>query len=211
MFQANIEKMGRPKNWKKGKVFDQKFTFNLEQLREAKPDKDLGVGAVHALTVGMDNMMNGMNIDPSKYNLAFQIGSKEHFNETGLTRETWHIPADDYFQRLERTQSMLRHIANVLNSGEFISSDRGFTTSMTLIRRDVKGGKNPNYRPGEKNWQEVVKEMHCVYEVKNRDQLCCGRAIAVMREYAKKQASEPNCLENVRKNHTCTTAARERK
>lgn len=88
MFQANIEKMGRPKNWKKGKVFDQKFTFNLEQLREAKPDKDLGVGAVHALTVGMDNMMNGMNIDPSKYNLAFQIGSKEHFKETGLTRET---------------------------------------------------------------------------------------------------------------------------
>ena len=48
----------------------------------------------------------------------------------------------------------------------------------------------------------------CVWSQK---QLCCGRAIAVMREYAKKQASEPNCLENVRKNHTCTTAARERK
>ena len=113
MFQANIDKMGRPKNWKKRKVIDQKFTFSLEQLREAKPDEDLGVEAVHALAVGMDNMMDDMNIDPTKYELAFQIGSKEHFKETGLTGETWHIPADDYYQRSERTQSMLNHIANV--------------------------------------------------------------------------------------------------
>ena len=111
-------------------------------------------------------MMNGMNIDPSKYDLAFQIGSKEHFKETGLTGETWHIPADDYFQRLERTQSMLRHIANVLNSGEFILSDRGFTTSMTLIRRDVKGGKNPNYRPGEKNGKRWSKRCAVCMESK---------------------------------------------
>ena len=62
-----------PKNWKKGKVVNQKFTFNLEQLREANPDEDLGVGAVHALTVGMDNMMNDMNIDPSKYDLGFLL------------------------------------------------------------------------------------------------------------------------------------------
>lgn len=63
---------------------------------------------------------------------------------------------------------MLNYMANVLNSGEFISSDRGFTASMTLILRDIKGGKNPNYRPGEKIWQEVVKEMRCVYEVKKQ-------------------------------------------
>ena len=28
--------------------------------------------------------------------------------------------------------------------------------------------------------------------------LCCGRAIAVMREYAKKKAGEKNCYDNVR-------------
>lgn len=45
LFEANIDKMGRPKNWKKGKVIDQKFTFSLEQRREATPDEDLGVCA----------------------------------------------------------------------------------------------------------------------------------------------------------------------
>ena len=42
LFQAKIDKMGKPKSWKKGKVIDQKFTFTLDQRREAKPDEDLG-------------------------------------------------------------------------------------------------------------------------------------------------------------------------
>ena len=150
LFQANIDKMGRPKNWKKRKVIDQKFTFSLEQRREATPDKDLGVGAVHALTVGMDTMIDDMKIDPTKYELAFETGSKERFKEASLTGEKWPLPADDCYQRLQRTQSMLNHIANVLNSGEFISSDRGFSASMTLIRSDVKGRKHGNYKPGTK-------------------------------------------------------------
>ena len=71
----------------------------------------------------MDEIMDATNIDKSKYDLVFQIGSKEHFKDTGLTGETWRVPADDYYQRALRTQYMLEHIAHVLNSGDFISSD----------------------------------------------------------------------------------------
>ena len=200
LFQANIAKMGTPKKWKKGKVIDQKFTFTLDYMRDPKTEEDLGVEAVHALTIGMDHLMEDMEIDPTKYDLALQIGSKEHFKESSNTGETWHIPADDYFNRLQMTQAMLGHIANVLNSGEFISSDRGFSASMTLIRRDVNGGKRASYKPGSKIWEEVVKELRCVHEIKNKDELCCGRAIVVMREYAKKKAGEKNRYENVRQN-----------
>ena len=198
LFQANIAKMGTPKKWKKGKVIDQKFTFTLDYMRDPKTEEDLGVEAVHALTIGMDNLMEDMAIDTKEYDLALQIGSKEHFKESSNTGETWHIPADDYFNRLQMTQAMLGHIANVLNSGQFISSDRGFSASMTLIRRDVKGGKRAGYKPGAKIWEEVVKELRCVHEIKNKDELCCGRAIVVMREHAKKKAGEKNCYENIR-------------
>ena len=196
LFQANIAKMGTPKKWKKGKVIDQKFTFTLDYVRHSKPDEDLGVEAVYALTEGMDAMMKDMAIDTKEYDLALQIGSKEHFKESSNTGETWNIPADDYFYRL--TQSMLGHIARILNSGEFISSDRGFSASMTLIRCDVKGEKRAGYKPGAKIWEEVVKELRCVHEIKNKDELCCGRAIVVMREHAKKKAGEKNCYENIR-------------
>ena len=110
LFQAKIDKMRKPKSWKKGKVIDQKFNFTLDQRRKAKPDEDLGVEAVHALVTGMDNLMDDINIDKTKYDLAFQLGSKEHFKETGLTGETWHAPADDYYQRTERTQAMLGYV-----------------------------------------------------------------------------------------------------
>ena len=113
-----------------------------------------------------------------------------NISESSNTGETWHIPADDYFHRLQMTQSMLGHIARVLNSGEFISSDRGFSAPMTLLRRDLKGGKRSGYKPGERIWEEVVKELRCVHEIKNKDELCCGRAIVVMREHAKKKAGE---------------------
>lgn len=84
LFQANIAKMGTPKKWKKGTVIDQKFTFTLDYLRDPKSEEDLGVEAVHALTIGMDDM----EIDPTKYDLALQIGSKEHFKESSNTGET---------------------------------------------------------------------------------------------------------------------------
>ena len=131
LFKANIVKMGVPKKWKKDKVIDQKMTFTLDQLREPEPEEDLGVAAVQAITEGMDSVIEDMEVDPTKYDLALQIGSKEHRKESGATGETWHIPADNYFKRLAMTQTLLRHMASVLNSGEFISSDRGFSASMT--------------------------------------------------------------------------------
>ena len=199
LFMANITKMGAPKKWKKDKVIDQKFTFTLEEMRKPEPEEDLGVAAVQALTEGMDSVIQDMDVDPSKYDLALQIGSKEHFKDTGATGETWHIPADNYFQRLQMTQTLLRHMANVLNSGEFISSDRGFSASMALIRRDVKGGKRNGYKPGERIWSEVCKDLKSVHVITNEDNLCCARAIVVMREYAKKQAGEPNTFETIRR------------
>ena len=81
LFQANIAKTGTPKKWKKGKVIDQKFTFTLDYLRDPKPDEDLGVEAVYAFTEGMDAMME---IDLKNYDLALQIGSKEHFKSPAI-------------------------------------------------------------------------------------------------------------------------------
>ena len=36
-------------------------------------------------------------------------------------------------------------------------------------------------------------------EIKNKDELCCTRAIVVMREYAKRQEGEQNTFENIKK------------
>ena len=205
LFKANIVKMGAPKKWKKDKVIDQKLTFTREQVREPEAEEDLGVAAVQAITKGIDSVIEDMKVDPSKYDLALQIGSTEHRKESGPTGETWHVPADNYVKRLTMTQTLLRHMASVINSGEFISSDRGFSTSIALIRREVKGGKRSGYKPGARIWSEVAKELKSVHVITNEDDLCCGRAIVVMREHSKKQAGEPNTFDTIRRDRGKTS------
>ena len=96
------------------------------------------------------------------------------------------------------TQGVLQKLSHVLNSGEFITNDVGFSASVLFSRPERKGGKRAGAGPGQKIWEKMAKESKCVCEIKNKDSLCCSRAIVVMREYARRQAGEPNTFENIR-------------
>ena len=85
-----------------------------------------------------------------------------------------------------------------MNRGEFITSDVEFSASVLFSRPERKGGKRAGADPGQKIWEKMGKESKCVCEIKNKDSLCCARAIVVMREYAKRQVGEPNTFENIR-------------
>ena len=50
----------------------------------------------------------------------------------------------------------------------------------------------------KKIWDQIAKESMCVCETKNKDELCCARAIVTMREYTKRQAGQQNTVENIR-------------
>ena len=68
-------------------------------------------------------------------------------------------------------------------------------------RPERKGGKRAGGGPGQKLWDDIAKESRCACEIKNKDELCCARAIVVIREYAKRQAGEQNTFENIKKDH----------
>ena len=94
---------------------------------------------------------------------------------------------------------MLENLTNVLNSGHFITNDVGFSASILFTRPEMKGGKRAGGGPGQKIWEHIAKESRCVSEIKNKDDLCCARAIVTMREYSKRQAGEQNTFENIKK------------
>ena len=129
--------------------------------------------------------------------MTLQIGSKEHRRD-GLTGETWKVDVGDFTKRAAMTQGVLQKLSHVLNSGEFITNDVGFSTSVLFSRPERKGGKRAGAGPGQKIWEKMGKESKCVCEIKNKDSLYCARAIVVMREYARRQAGEPNTFENIR-------------
>ena len=148
------------------------------------------------MAVATDNLIEDLKI-PEDYWMTLQIGSREHRKE-GLTGETWKVPVGDFTQRALYTQSVLAKLSNVLNSGQFITNDFGFSPSILFSRPERKGGKRTGGGPGQKTWDQMAKESRCVCEIKNKDELCCARAIVIMREYAKRQGGESNTFENIR-------------
>ena len=70
--------------------------------------------------------------------------------------------------------------------------------SVLFTRPETKGSKRAGGGPGQKIWDQMAKESIRVCEIKNKDNLCCARAIVVMREYSKRQAGEENTFENIR-------------
>ena len=78
--------------------------------------------------------------------------------------------------------------------GQFITNDVGFSALILFTRPEMKGGKRAGGGPGQKIWEHIAKESRSVCEIKNKDDLCCARAIVTMREYSKRQAGEQKYL-----------------
>ena len=189
--------MGSAKRWKQNAVVNQKFILSLDKKRGPKDGEDLNIGATHALAVATDNLIEDLKI-PEDYWMTLQIGSRQHRKE-GLTGETWKVPVGDFTQRALYTQSVLQKLSNLLNSGQFITNDIGFSASVLFSRPERKGGKSAGGGPGQKIWDQMAKESKCVCEIRNKDELYCARAILTMRGYTKRQAGEPNTFENIKK------------
>ena len=196
LYVADVKKLGPAKRWKQNAVVNQKFILTLDQQRAPRKEEDLNIRATHAIAVATDNLIDELKI-PNDYWMTLQIGSREHRRE-GLTGETWKVNVGDFTKRAEMTQALLQNLSHVLNSGEFITNDVGFSASVLFSRPERKGGKRAGAAPGKKIWEHMAKESKCVCEIKNEDTLCCARATAVMREYAKRQAAESNTFKNIR-------------
>ena len=196
LFVANVKKVGPAKRWKGNAVVNQKFVMTLDQQRGPTDQEYLNVGATHAIAVAIDRLIEELKIPPD-YSMTLQIGSKEHRRE-GLQGETWKVPVQDFTGRAAYTQALLNNLSRVLNSGEFITNDVGFSASVLFSRPERKGGKRAGGGPGQKLWEKMAQESRCVCEIKNKDDLCCARAVVTMREYAKRQAGQPNTFETIR-------------
>lgn len=195
LFVVNVRKLGPAKRWKKNVVVNQKFNLILDQQRPLEENENLNMGATLAIATAADQLIEELNI-PEDYSMTLQIGSKEHQRE-GLTGETWRVPVNNFTERAVMTQALLTNLSRVLNSGEFITRDTGFSASLLFTRPERKGGKGKT-SPGSVIWSKMSKKNKNVCEIKNKDSLCCARALVVMREYAKRQAKEPNTFENIR-------------
>ena len=64
----------------------------------------------------------------------------------------------------------------------------GFYVELTFLKTLGRGRKNGGARanPGKIAWKKLTKKKHCVIPMKNKDNLCCARAVVTIKEFVDK-------------------------
>ena len=84
----------------------------------------------------------------------------------------------------ERLDTYLQALAQKLNSNQDFSPDDSFNMETTFIHTPSPGsGHGKKQRPGREAVETLLARKKSVVVIKNRDQLCCARAIVTMKAW----------------------------
>lgn len=84
----------------------------------------------------------------------------------------------------ERLDTYLQYLAQKLNSNQEFSTDDSFTIETTFIHTPGPGsGCRKKHRPGQEVAEKLLARKQSVITIKNKDQLCCARAIITTRAW----------------------------
>lgn len=91
----------------------------------------------------------------------------------------------DFTEWSERLDTYLQSMADKLNSNEQFEVDDSFMLETTFIRTPGTGsGHSKKQRPEREAVEKLLARKRSVITIKNKDELCCARAIVTMKCYA---------------------------
>ena len=92
----------------------------------------------------------------------------------------------------------MEKLAKQLNSAEDLDATEGeFHVEMTFIKSSGCGGKNGGKKgnPGWMSYEKLLKKRGCIIQIKNRDELCCARAIVTLKARVDKDPEYQNIMQ----------------
>ena len=94
------------------------------------------------------------------------------------------IPLTDWVDNNQRSREWLEKLAKQLTSAEDLDATEGeFYVEMTFIKNSGRGGKNGGKKgiPGRMSYEKLLTKRGCIIQIKNKDELCCARAIVTLK------------------------------
>ena len=119
-------------------------------------------------------------INPQQYRLQMKI----HHNGGG--RNAWTssplLTVEDWMNNRERTRQWIQQLANELNSSQTtdVSKD-DFFAEFTLVKTPSAGGRFKKCYIKSLSFEEMLQKKKCIITIRNKDELCCARAIVTLK------------------------------
>ena len=176
LFTFRLESAGRRRRWR-NIVDHAQFHAVLDQAREARPGDDLGVHLMEALYTAIRGQLATDARPHDQMHFSIHAHGFTHaFRSTN-------IQVSDFMDRDRYLDELLDTLAGKLNSNEEFHPDRGLQVDMVHVRMPTPGSRPRKYNVGLRTFDVDNRKKRCIIEIKNKDQLCCARAIVTMRAH----------------------------
>ena len=171
------------------------YHTKLKQRRLPLDMDDIGVGIVNALEVSTRKHLQKIGARPEdRVFLAMTPNGFDHVYQTTA------FPVKEFMAGSARLEELLRKLAGKLNSNQSFHPDQGFQLDLTLVRPMGRGsGREKDLSPGRMGYQMSRSVKKSIIEIRNKDELCCARAIVTLKARAEWKVVEKRVQEEEEK------------
>ena len=167
------------KQWK-GRVNKTVYQSHLHQNRAPEDSDDIGVVIVNALDTATHQHL--AKIGARKEDRVFLAITPHGFEHTYQTKE---FTVREFLAGSTRLDQLFRKLAGKLNSNESFTPQQGFQLDLTLVRPFGRGsGREKGLNSGRMGYELSRQMKKSIIEIKNKDKLCCARAIVTVQARA---------------------------
>ena len=178
LLEFDLQPVGARRNWRNA-LNKQRYEATLRQQRDSTPNDNIGQELTHALRRSIQRQIDDDNtLTPhSTVHFTMQSSAFTHaFQSTTFT-------VREFVQGSERLDTYLQTLAAKLNSNEEFAPDDTFSMETIFIRTPGPGsGHGKRYKPSSAAVRSIAKKSRVT--IKNKDNLCCARAIVTMKALA---------------------------
>ena len=177
LLDFQLRPLGARRNWKNA-LNKQRFDATIQQHRDPTNREDLGIEVTNALRRAIERQIaNDDTLTPhSTVHFAMQSDTFTHAFQSAT------FSVREFREGSTRLDTYLQALAVKLNSNEEFAPDDSFTMEMTFIHNPEPGsGHGKRYKASEAAILGIIK--HSITTIKNKDELCCARAIVTMKAY----------------------------
>ena len=179
LFSVLRQRLGATRQWQNGTVIQDRVRLQFQQNRVPQDDQ-LGEAVAEAFYQSVRDYMQQEGINPQRYRLQMKI----HHNGSGTNAWTSSpvLPVEDWLNNRQRTREWMEQLAKELNSSQSVDvSKDDFFAEFLLIKTPSAGGKYKKWNIKSLSYEDMLKKKKCIITIRNKDELCCARAIVTLK------------------------------
>ena len=162
-------------------VQGQAFQATLNQLRDPHANDNIGRELTKALRRAIHHELQHQQVCPhDRVNFSLQAHGFVY------AFQSINFEVREFLGRSLRLDTLLQSLADKFNSNEAFNPQQGFDVLLSIISMPTCGSRPRKRSVGRRCLEQVLKTKRCLVSIRNKDQLCCGRAIVTMKAHCHK-------------------------